>query len=285
MKGGVGKTTTVVSLAETLATDPKTSVLVVDIDTQANASYCFTGDTLLRDLIHNDKTVDHFFERKLADNLPCRMGDLIKENVSKLSHAGHLLKISLMASSPSLRSAERRIIHELTSRRYSMNSIEGRSEELLKKETDELKNKHNYIIFDCAPGISAFATAAIAISDLIIVPTIPDFLSYLGLSAFIGNITNNMSNLPRKPVVLITRKRQTNQHRLYAGYIRTRANEPGSSFTVFDTEIPERTAFPEALEMIDEEGLTFLQKYDGLSDILFGLAAEVKDAFNEVNRK
>jgi cellulose biosynthesis protein BcsQ len=61
MKGGVGKTTVVVSLAEALAADDlDTSILVVDLDPQASASVCIAGDELLSDLINEDKTLKLF---------------------------------------------------------------------------------------------------------------------------------------------------------------------------------------------------------------------------------
>jgi cellulose biosynthesis protein BcsQ len=44
MKGGVGKTSTVVSLADQLAASGQGRVLVVDVDTQATASYFLAGD-------------------------------------------------------------------------------------------------------------------------------------------------------------------------------------------------------------------------------------------------
>ena len=66
MKGGVGKTTTVVSLAEALAADnPNASILVVDLDPQASASMCLAGNDLLAEMIAKDKTLEAFLDLRL----------------------------------------------------------------------------------------------------------------------------------------------------------------------------------------------------------------------------
>lgn len=280
MKGGVGKTTTVVSICETLAAKGN-RILVVDVDAQANASYCLAGDQLLKELIATERTVDAFFEDELIDNRRVRIQDIICGQVSKVTHRGQNLDISLLASSPNLRLTERDIICSLTERRFSLNGIEGKTKELFNRHLDELRETYSYIVFDCAPGISALTTAAVALADLIIVPTQPDFLSHLGLTAFITRvlreIRSNENRAVEKPHVLITRMKNTTLHDKYCNRIREEAALPDAPLKLFDTVISEAAAWQIAL-MINE-GL-FSHKYPlHLRNILAKLADEIDGAF------
>ncbi|MCE9519729.1 MAG: 30S ribosomal protein S20 [Verrucomicrobia bacterium] len=45
-------------------------------------------------------------------------------------------------------------------------------------------NEYDYILIDCPPGISLFAEAALIAADAILAPTIPDYVSRLGLITF-----------------------------------------------------------------------------------------------------
>lgn len=286
MKGGVGKTSTVVGLSETLATDPKDSVLVIDVDTQANASYCLAGETIFRELVSDNRTVDAFFNKRLVDNCVCSIEPYIRKQVSHLSHQNRQLNISLLASSPYLRVTEREIIYELTRRNLSMEAIEGRTIKILSPAIELLRKQYSYIIFDCAPGISAFTTAAISISDFIIIPTIPDFMSTLGLAAFVESIlkesrhNNRDSSGVSKTIsahVLITRKNKTKHHKEHHDLIRGKASEPDSVFGIFDTVIPESAIIPEALRSVDGTHPTYTQKYaDPIGNIFSELAIEIR---------
>jgi len=66
MKGGVGKSSTVVSLADALGTATETAVLVIDVDTQANASYCLVGDRI-REIISGGRTIDTYLRLSLLE--------------------------------------------------------------------------------------------------------------------------------------------------------------------------------------------------------------------------
>ena len=170
MKGGVGKTTTVVSLSETLAAVLQEPILVIDVDAQASASFCLAGDKALTDLIKDDRTVDAYFEGALLNGPRRQIEALICSQVSDVTHAGENLDVSLLASSTELRITEREIIYNLTAKGYSLNAIEGQTTKILSKDIEKLRKKYSYILVDCAPGISAFTSAAVALADLVIVP-------------------------------------------------------------------------------------------------------------------
>lgn len=88
MKGGVGKTTTVVSLAEALAADgPRASILVVDLDPQASASVCLAGENILAEMFRDDRSVEAFLEDRLINNNRMKLAPIIRNAVSGTWHA------------------------------------------------------------------------------------------------------------------------------------------------------------------------------------------------------
>jgi chromosome partitioning protein len=189
MKGGVGKTTTVVSLAEALAADnPNASVLVVDLDPQASASVCLAGDDLLAEMITKGRTLEDFLDLRLLARVPAKDAPLaprIREAVSRTTHRGNQLRLSLLPCGPELRIVEREIIYSLNERKFNMRGIEGQTWRLFEQEFMPLGKTYDYVIFDCPPGISPLSEVAIRASDIVIVPTIPDFISVYGLNGFL----------------------------------------------------------------------------------------------------
>jgi cellulose biosynthesis protein BcsQ len=278
MKGGVGKTTTVIGLAETLAAIDDARVLVVDLDAQANASYSIVGDEVLTDLIHSNRTVDAYFHACLIQNRPIPIMDLVHHNASSITHQSEdSLPISLLASSVNLRLTEREIVYHLTREGCDMDAIEGQAADQMDVDLASISDDFDFIIVDCAPGISAFTAAAVSLADLIIVPTIPDFLSTYGMQSFVRRVFPELiagSDSRHKPHVLISRKRAMKEQHAYHSLLRQYAERKEAEFRLFQTYIPDNPAFSSAAGKYHN---TYLRKYPmPLSGCFEAFANEVK---------
>jgi chromosome partitioning protein len=164
-KGGIGKTTTCVSLGAGLALKGR-RVLLIDTDTQSNLSLSLGIDG---------------FTRSLADVLARRLDarDCVLSARKNLD---------LLPGSIDLFKAQQRLVLEL-----------GR-EEAFGDLLVELED-YDYQLFDCAPSLSLLTVNAIAYADEIVIPVSMEILALAGMRQFIGYLREVTRVLGRGAVV------------------------------------------------------------------------------------
>lgn len=155
-KGGVGKTTTTINLAASLAAFEK-KVLVVDADPQANASSGLGVD------IRNLKNT--IYEGLIGKCSP-------KEAVMKTPFEN----IDIIPSHINLVGAELEMVQ--------MDSREKRLRELLYP----LSSLYDYILIDCSPSLGIITVNALTASDSIIIPVQCEYFALEGLSKLLNTI-------------------------------------------------------------------------------------------------
>lgn len=283
MKGGVGKTTVVVGLAETLAAGgggKRLKVLVIDLDAQAHASYCIAGDSLLFQLFKEHRSIDFFFEDAVIDERRKRLDEFTRRQASDMTAAGEPISLALVPASERLRYVERSIIHTLTGARVSFEEIERRVRELVAAEVQLLRKVFDVIIFDCPPGISIFTEAALWASDIVIAPVIMDTFSVLGLTTFCKHVLA----APRRrasilPYVLANRVQTTRVATRVLASLQAESDAADAGFKLLETKIPQSADLVSAMDG-DSQGKTYAQKYGGASQHLQSLAREVMEIIN-----
>jgi cellulose biosynthesis protein BcsQ len=286
MKGGVGKTATVVSLAEALAASGY-RVLVIDLDAQANASICLAGDKLLAMLMARKATIEGFLQNHLLGPKTLSFADCIRNNVSNVAHLNQQLAISLLPSSPELRNFEQKLIYDLTQTKMSWAEIVKGLSAVMSTQLAKARKSYDFVLIDCAPGISALTEVSIRLADLVVIPTIADFLSTFGLQNFCTTLSDRGliqgARRPKQlPYVLITRRRQVTVHAQTVEILRNEESAEKPAFNIFQTEIPEAVAIADALGQVeDNEFPIFSQKWGPkVTPLLQDLVGEITEVLN-----
>ena len=155
-KGGVGKTTTAVNLAASLAATRR-RVLLVDVDPQANATMGCGVDK---------HAVTRGAYEVLVGETP------IRDAVIKLDDCG----FTLLPTNSDLTAAEVALM--------SMQHREAR----LRTALDEVRGDFDYILIDCPPSLNMLTVNALVAADGVLIPMQCEYYALEGLSALVSTI-------------------------------------------------------------------------------------------------
>ena len=157
-KGGVGKTTTSINLSACLAEKGK-KVLLIDMDSQGNTTsgFGFEKNEL-------DKTVYEVLREEVS----------IEEAIIPVEECFE--NLFLIPANRNLAGAEIELI-----------GIDEK-EYILKKITDKLRRKYDYIIMDCPPSLSMLTINALTAATSVLVPIQCEYYALEGLSQLIHTI-------------------------------------------------------------------------------------------------
>ncbi len=165
-KGGVGKTTTAVNLAASLAALEK-RVLLVDLDPQGNATSAFGFDKA--------ELVRHIYHCLVAD-VP----------VASILRQTELHGLDVAPANPDLAGAEVELVTEL--------GREGRLGEALAPVVD----RYDYVIIDCPPSLGLLTLNALAAADRVLIPLQCEYYALEGISHLLSTLDLITARLNRR---------------------------------------------------------------------------------------
>jgi chromosome partitioning protein len=279
LKGGVGKTTTAVAVAEMLAHEDRKHVLLVDLDPQTNATVTLISEEQWAEMDAEGRTVAQLFADRLNPNEPPRFDieNAIAHRVSTVSDG--IARLDLLPSSIRLIDIQDRIPMIALSGNFTTNPLE-----ILRHALATVIERYDYVIIDCPPSLGTVTKNGLRISTAYIIPTIPDIVSTWGIYQIVDNVDRFATDIgrPLPPLGIVATKVQSNNlHRRVIEDLRARRlgrfAESGAlqQPPLFDHDIPQAVDVARGAD-VDADIRTLKGKYGKAYDALHGLTQEIK---------
>ncbi len=242
-KGGVGKTTTVVSLAGIFDKKDK-KTLIVDLDPHGSVTSYFGND---------------------PDSLENSVYKLFNNNANDISNIildTSISNIKLLPASTALATLDRQL-----------GKHEGKGL-VLKKAFESITEDFDYVLLDCPPLLGILMVNALAACEYLLIPVQTEFLALKGLERMVTTINMIIQAQKKEIPNLVIPTMFDRRTKAAIQMLRTLREKYGSD--VWDSVIPVDTKFREA----SQQGVPLSSMlpssrgslaYERLSDYLHGL--------------
>ena len=168
-KGGVGKTTTSINLAASLALLEK-KILLIDLDPQGNAT---TGVGINKgdinhsvyDLLRGDASISEVIRKTDFKNL-------------------WIIPATIQLAGIDIELIEKSKVTPGFKKAYQ-----------LKEHMEGIKDEYDYVIIDCPPSLGMITTNALTASDSVIIPVQCEFFALEGITQLLNTIMLTQKNL------------------------------------------------------------------------------------------
>jgi cellulose biosynthesis protein BcsQ len=256
MKGGVGKTTTTVNLATSLAKEHGMRVLVVDLDTQINATLSLMPPLHFAKLREENRTLKQLINQVVQPDAPSSIPiqTIIQHNICNVNGLDllpgdiELYNDFLLATLLYSQAA--------TNQQNFEKNWKSFEDVLVRSILQPVEKNYNFILLDFPPGDYLLTRSGILASDFYLIPAKPEPLSVIGIGILEGHINklkkSDRTNIHLIGIVFSSLGHATNM----AQKVKNRLTDEFGEDKIFNTEIPRNVAVAKAVDEFQPVVLT-----------------------------